>query len=566
MIFTDFELVNLRAALLDSVLDALVLVDPEGRIVFSNRSAELMFGAAQDALLGQSLLQLVPAAKEVLRSMKVSSGADALFLEKEATAVRVAGSTFSCWFSMRRFQVQYQLHFVVVIRDLTTRNSLLEEKAEIISELHQSQEAALNIMEDLVEQRKALEGANFALSEEILERKRAEANQARLAAIVESSLDAIVGLCEAGTITSWNAGATEIFGYESSEAIGNHFAATLIPADRRAEFEQLFAKMFAGETVRNYETIHTVKGGGQLFVALTLSPVRDESGEIRSASAIIRDITRRIVIERELALHRDHLESVVHDRTQALMRSQERLRQSERLASIGALAAGIAHEINNPVGAIMLSADNARNRLRDISSLEEAKELFDRTCSKIVSNAKRCGLIVKGVLQFARKQSTEKKPADINHIASNAVQLIRDSLDLRGTEIVSTLGTDIPPCVVNSMEIEQIFVNLVKNSVECTTENLRVEIVTKREGDQVLICVRDNGPGMSEEQRQHIFDPFFTTRQQQGGTGLGMSIVHGIVSEHNGTITVDSLPTVGTTVTILLPISGSAETRDALSQ
>ena len=566
MIFTDFELVNLRAALLDSVLDAILLIDPEGRVVFSNRSAELMFGASQDALLGQSLLQLVPATREILRSMKVSSGADALFSEKDATAVRVTGSTFSCWFSMRRFQVQYQLHFVVVIRDLTTRNSLLEEKAEIISELHQSQEAALNIMEDLVEQRKALEGANFALSEEIAERKRIEANQARLAAIVESSLDAIVGLCEAGTITSWNAGATEIFGYDMTESIGQHFANTLIPADRRPEFEQLFAKMFAGETVRNYETVHMIKGGGQLFVALTLSPVRDERGEVKSASAIIRDITRRIVIERELALHRDHLESVVHDRTQALMRSQERLRQSERLASIGALAAGIAHEINNPVGAIMLSADNARNRLRDIGSIEEAKELFERTCSKIVSNAKRCGLIVKGVLQFARKQTTEKRPADINAIASNAVQLVRDSLDLRGTEIVCTLGTDIPHCTVNPMEIEQIFVNLVKNSVECTTENLRVEIVTKREQDQVLICVRDNGPGMSEEQRQHIFDPFFTTRQQQGGTGLGMSIVHGIVSEHDGTITVDSLPTVGTTVTIMLPIAGPDAISDSLRQ
>ncbi len=276
-----------------------------------------------------------------------------------------------------------------------------------------------------------------------------------------------------------------------------------------------------------------------------------------SSSLLLRSI--RYAIQRkhaknEITRYRDHLEKLVVERTQELAASQEKLRQSERMASIGALSAGIAHEINNPVGAILLIAQNAQEMKNDCKSKEELSELLSRTCQKVTNNAKRCALIVKGILQFSRQQSTEKWPHNVTSVIESALQLLYDSDERSKGSFM--INSSIKPLqvVLNPLEMEQVFVNLFRNALESGVGGCRVVVDIQENNKQAMITVEDNGAGIAEEALKHIFDPFYTTRQRNGGTGLGLSIAHGIIIDHGGTIEVESTLGVGTKVVIHLPL------------
>ncbi len=263
------------------------------------------------------------------------------------------------------------------------------------------------------------------------------------------------------------------------------------------------------------------------------------------------DITDRKLAEEELARHRQHLEELVVERTQQLDASREQVRQSERLASIGTLAAGIAHEINNPIGMMLLAAQIGQEARRR----GNGETLVDESLAKIIHNAERCGRIVKSVLQFARQEKTEKWMEDLNTIVEHAVTVLQPYAEQRGASLTCLLDDDLPAVILNPLEIEQVFLNLLRNAVESAERDTRVLVRTEATEDAVRVIVKDNGRGMNTEQKQHLFDPFYTTRQREGGTGLGLSIVHGIITDHGGTITVESQEGAGSTFTVELPIS-----------
>lgn len=254
--------------------------------------------------------------------------------------------------------------------------------------------------------------------------------------------------------------------------------------------------------------------------------------------------------EDELKSLNEELEERVIARTRELEESQERLRHSERLASIGTLAAGVAHEIRNPLNSILLASQYL---LRYKPGLDE---MVAKGLNSISSEAQRCGKIIKSILLFAKSEKTIKTTHDLNAVIRDAVELGKSyvqqypslSIDLK-------LASALPPVMINQTEIEQVLLNLISNAAEAASGNVRVEIITDRVGDSVRFIVRDNGPGMSTEVVKRVFDPFFSTKRQQGNTGLGLSLSHGIVSEHGGTMTVESLPGKGTTFTINLPQS-----------
>jgi two-component system NtrC family sensor kinase len=238
--------------------------------------------------------------------------------------------------------------------------------------------------------------------------------------------------------------------------------------------------------------------------------------------------------------------------------SREQLQQSERMASVGVLAAGIAHEINNPVGTILLAAQNALEQSEECKTLAESQALLRRTCDAIVVNATRCTQIVRGVMQFSRHQATEKWANDINDIVLSAVRLLSDTTEGASRAPILELGVGLPELPLNPIEIEQVIVNLVKNAWEAAPNGVTVIVRTERSHDDgVVLSVEDNGPGISPEQQRQIFDPFFTTRLQAGGTGLGLSLVHGIIKSHRGRIDVDSAPGHGTRIYVVFPVSTS---------
>jgi signal transduction histidine kinase/chemotaxis methyl-accepting protein methylase len=212
----------------------------------------------------------------------------------------------------------------------------------------------------------------------------------------------------------------------------------------------------------------------------------------------------------------------------ALARSQEQLRRVERLASLGTFAAGIAHEVNNPLTSIALAAEYAQttsDSSRRASVLES-----------IVKNTQRCGRIVDGVLSFARDETTQRWPTPINDLVRGAAELVR-SVEPQRLELVYELSEPSPMVDCNSTELEQVLVNLMNNSLQACPGTCRIELCTQSGGGKVRVSIVDNGPGISAENRARIFDPFFSTRRNAGGIGLGLSISHRIVRSLGGDIT-----------------------------
>ena len=233
--------------------------------------------------------------------------------------------------------------------------------------------------------------------------------------------------------------------------------------------------------------------------------------------------------------------------------SEEALHRSERLASIGTLAAGIAHEVNNPLTAILLAAQSALE-----STNKKDRQRYMKQCLEgIVKDAGRCEQIVSSVLQFARSGTAKKGPTDLAKIIQRTVNLLQAYAEEKGANLDLQLEESLPLIALNPGQMEQVFVNLIRNAVESGERGNRVSVAVTRTAQTVRILVGDKGRGMTREQRNRLFDPFYTTREREGGTGLGLSIVHGIVLAHGGKIDVDSRLGQGTTMTIELPLPKS---------
>jgi PAS domain S-box-containing protein len=242
----------------------------------------------------------------------------------------------------------------------------------------------------------------------------------------------------------------------------------------------------------------------------------------------------------------------VRRRAGELAVSHAQLRQTERLAVIGTLAAGIAHEINNPAGAILLAAKNALSYL----GRPGGEEVAGRCLRDIVRSARRCGQIVRSVLQLARQEPLERWEGDLNDSVRHAVELAQPYARTRGALVELRAEADLPPAVFNPLGIEQVVVNLIRNACEAGSgAGVWVRVSTRRCERGVQICVRDNGRGLTREEIEQVFDPFFTTRREEGGTGLGLSVAHGIVVQHGGTIWVESEPGKGCQITVELPLT-----------
>jgi PAS domain S-box-containing protein len=231
-------------------------------------------------------------------------------------------------------------------------------------------------------------------------------------------------------------------------------------------------------------------------------------------------------------------------------RAEQELRRNERLASIGTLAAGVAHEINNPVGGILMAAQYALESRDDSTAVERA--LHD-----IASNATRCGHIVRNVLKFAREQTSPKAPAELNQVVRHAMDLVRGFAEERGSTLEPMLARELPPVVMNQVEVEQVIISLVENAVQAGAG--RIILRTEAIDDLVRVAIQDDGSGITQENRQHLFDPFYTTRYREGGSGLGLSIAHGIIVDHGGAIELESEVGRGTTMTISLPRAGDSD-------
>lgn len=324
----------------------------------------------------------------------------------------------------------------------------------------------------------------------------------QLAAIIDSSDDAIVSKDLNGIVTSWNAAAVRLFGYAPEEILGRSIL-MIIPPDLHGEEPEILRKVRSGKRIEHYETRRQRKDGQMVHISLTISPIRDADGRIVGVSKIARDITDR-------------------------RRTEAALIQSERLAAIGRMAATIAHEVNNPLEAIL---NLAYLLVRHHSLDEEAKGYAQLLLEEVV----RVGGITRQTLSFYRDSSREEgiMMADVTN---SVLQLHGPVIDQKSISV--EIGNRDPGCVWGrGGEFRQVFTNLVTNSLDALRPGGKLQVRVSRTGGGKMVCVTiaDNGTGVPEAIREKIFEPFFSTKEYSG-TGLGLWVSHSIVRKYGGSI------------------------------
>ena len=406
----------------------------------------------------------------------------------------------------------------------------------------------------------------------ISERDAAATARAYLAAIVDSSDDAIIGKNLDGIVTSWNRGAEVIFGYRADEMVGRPIA-LLFPPSRLAEEDLILDQLRRGERVEHFETVRRRKDGGEIDVSLTISPIRDSAGRIVGASKIARDITEK---KRSEAILRDlnkSLEQRVTERTRELAEVAERLqaevaerelaeaalRQAQKMEAIGQLAAGVAHDFNNLLTSVLGNLELVERSIAD----ERQRKLLQAAVRSALRGAK----LTEQMLAFSRKQHLAPKSVDVNALVLGIEDMLRRTLG--GTvEVTSAFAPDLWHALVDPQQLELVILNLAINARDAMPFGGRVLIETRTvkaseldksidlaPGDYVRVSVADTGIGMTEDVLARACEPFFTTKEVGEGSGLGLAQVYGLARQSGGGLRINSTVGEGTTVEVYLPRS-----------
>jgi two-component system NtrC family sensor kinase len=286
---------------------------------------------------------------------------------------------------------------------------------------------------------------------------------------------------------------------------------------------------------------------------------RDELGELaHSFNRMTGELKRANV---EINRWNRTLEERVEKKSLELQQAHEHVLRVEKLASIGKLAAIVAHEINNPLAGILVYARLVLKRFGRNGHGSAVDEETKRNVETIAAESARCGEIVKGLLHFSRQTKPQVKSNDLNSIISESLRLVRHKIDLSGAAAITKCDPDLKQIECDEQQIKQALVALLINACEAVHTGEGVITISSRylpAAHAAEIRVIDNGIGMDEQTKQHVFEPFFTTKEQGKGVGLGLAVVYGIVTGHGGQIEVESSPGSGTTFVIRLPDSSDA--------
>ncbi len=587
---------------------------------------------------------------------------------------------FNYFASILKNEIQGETRLKKAYDQLSETNAELEMEIDQRGQVEEELRTSRDELENRVDERTAeLQEANRRLQHELAERRQAEERANQLAAIVESSDDAIIAKTLDGIITSWNRGAEQIYGYTEPEVVGKSITMLMVPGGEEELF-RIIEKIKSGEHIKHYESVRRTKDGRTIQMSLTVSPVRDAAGRVVAASTIGRDITERIRAENEVCQLKNYfsniidsmpavlvgldtdgavtqwnrcaeqttgilareaigrttaqvlpdytawieaLRSEIEQRRPASMeklliekqgerhfydlmlypliangvkgaviriedatertRIQELMVQTEKMMSVGGLAAGMAHEINNPLGIITQAIQNIERRVSpELPANQKAAETAgiemagltayfrQRQIPEFIASIReatvRASRIITNILRFSRRSDSSMAPVSLSRIMEQALDLAANDYDLkkkydfRSIEIVREYDPGLPDVPAVATEIEQVLLNVLKNAAQAMIANPaerkpRIVLRVREEERYVLLQVEDNGPGMSEEIRRRVFEPFFTTKEPGIGTGLGLSVSYMIITQnHNGAMEVTSTPGNGASFTIRLPL------------
>ncbi len=379
------------------------------------------------------------------------------------------------------------------------------------------------------------------ISHDVTERMQTEEalrqSEEKYRTVLERMEESYYEVDRAGNFTFFNNAMCRQLGYPREELMGMNYKVYTSAEHVKGIFQAYNQVYRTGKPTKLFNMEQIRKDGTRLVVENSVFPLRNESGEIVGFRGVGRDVTERKRAEEE----RKQLE--------------KKAQITSSLASVGEMAAGVAHEINNPLTAVTGYAQLLMDR-------EDLPSDIRSDLAAINDGARRVAGIVKRLLTLSRQTKPERKLVDINELIESTLILRAYHLRVNNIEVVTRLVPDLLETVVDPGQIQQVLLNLIVNAeaeMKLAHGKGNLTITTKKRDNTIKLCVKDNGPGIKTEVMPRIFDPFFTTREVGEGTGLGLSLCHGIIAEHNGKIYAESKPGKGATFIVELPVITEAK-------
>ncbi|MEE8372160.1 MAG: PAS domain S-box protein, partial [Dehalococcoidia bacterium] len=481
------EELRIKGNALDNSIGAIAVSDMAGNITYLNRACARLWGSdTQEELLGKPYWELLELDNIDVAKKVATAMAEKGFWEGEVVAKRKDGK---------------EVHVLVA--------------AGLVNDAHGKPIQTLSSFMDVTERRQAEEGLR--------------ASEERFRHLVEEMDDGYM-VIQGTTIAFVNASCGEMFGRSDQEMIGRSVH-DFMPAKVLREILKARPKRRRGRSVPlHYETTLEHVDGTTRTVELGTNIITFSGAA--ALSVVMRDTTERKKAEEEKG------------------RMEQQLLLSGRLVAVGELAAGVAHELNNPLAAVQAYSQFLTMRQDLDESIREDVETIHK-------EAQRASRITANLLSFARKHEPQKDLVLINKVIEDSVELNAYRLKVNNIEISTDLAPDVPETMVDFHQLQQVFVNLITNAEHAMTEaggKGTLLIKTQRIGDSIQATFTDDGPGISEQNLVRIFDPFFTTKAVGEGTGLGLSICYGIIDQHEGRLYAKSKVGEGTTFTVELPV------------
>ncbi len=377
----------------------------------------------------------------------------------------------------------------------------------------------------------AISVMDFEISSAHIKSKLQRTN-AFLKNLLQSAVDAVIAADTTGKIILFNNAAVEVSGYSIEEALTSLNIREFYAGDRAREvMRKLRSKDYGGRgKLKEYHVDFRSKQGVTIPISLYASIIYEKDKEVATIG-FFHDLRKRIQIQKELE------------------KTQVQLMQSEKMASLGKLAAGVAHQLNNPLGGITLYS-------KLIMEEYDLEKPLREDMQRILKDAQRCRDTVKELLEFARQTTHFMKPSDINEAISRTLFLLENQTLFQNIKIVKQLAPSLPLVYADIHQMNHVFMNLILNGAQAMDGQGEIKIRTglSPRKDNIIIEIFDTGPGIAADALQHIFEPFFTTKEEGQGTGLGLSMVYSIVENHGGSITARNRKKKGAVFTITLSI------------
>jgi PAS domain S-box-containing protein len=353
----------------------------------------------------------------------------------------------------------------------------------------------------------------------------------------------IVAINEKGVVSLINKKGCDVLDYKEEEILGKNWFDLCVPERARKERKATFKRVMTGieEEVEDYENTILTKSGEERIISWHNTTLRNEKNQIIGTLSSGEDITKRKQTEMELV-------------------------RSEKLASLGQLAASVAHEVNNPLAGILIYTTFLLKKHKENKLQSEETE---SQLQKMKKELERTSRIIRNLLDFSRQSDPTIRPIDLNKVVEAALLLVKHQISLENIKLEQKLDKKLPLVRADFDQIQQVLINIILNATQAMPKGGNLTITTSV-GEDILIGkslkktvrvdIKDTGVGISKENLSRLFTPFFTTKEKGKGVGLGLPVVHGIVERHKGKIKVDSEPDVGTTFSIFLEVMDGKET------